>query len=856
MPSPDDWPDVLQRIRAAGFNSISILVPWNYHTPAEGMSRWDGRYDLERFLSNARDAGLYVVVRPGPYIQGEVDGGGYPSWALGKPGFFRTNDSRWQALWQNWYGQVMPRIARWQYGGANHGTVIAVQIENEYPGVFTGANQYMSALYTAARSYGITVPITHNDQQVFGSLPASGKFANIVDLYGFDNYPYGFQCCSQWNTKTFSQVDQFESMYRAVAPHTPLYSPEMQGGLVNLNGQDKSTADQKYDRMMGYATVQQLSTFGQGVTMVNQYLAYSGTTWGYSGFPSLGTAYDSASPIRQWTGLGTLFDEQRRINLMVDAASPALAATDQAGNAVTSNDSARLYRVRRSIVDGSLHVFLRNADAGDRAPTLKLNGHTTLPVPLPAYSARYLVAGLNTQGWMINWTTAELLHARPGTLVFMGDRGRQYEASVNNQSVTFTVGDPQVIRVAGGQLLILDRDAAARFWPLADKMVVGPALVTGNQMSVDKAMTVYTLASGNLVRTQVAGPDQVTLPVLSNWRFQADSPERLPSYDDSAWRNADIKVSQTQYRPVTSPILNADAYGMPTGYVWYRGRFSGAAKGMCIEGRHRYQVWLNGNNLGTFTSNAEAPGLNGLPALGALPMTHDARAITFPSQYLAANGNNVISVLTENWGHTMDALASNQAKQPRGLISAGIDFVGWGSLCGWTILGETPSVAGIGGLSMPPSEGIYGGITWKIQGGNPADYPNASGLTGERAGWYKPEYSDAGWTSVRLPDSSVPKGQVGWYRTTFSVTAPAGVRLPLGIQIPSAAQPGELFVNGVHIGRAGRDNAEVFPLTPGLVYTDGRPNVIAYARWVVGSSTSTPALSLVGFPGEKVMALP
>ncbi|HEV3429544.1 MAG TPA: beta galactosidase jelly roll domain-containing protein [Paraburkholderia sp.] len=157
---------------------------------------------------------------------------------------------------------------------------------------------------------------------------------------------------------------------------------------------------------------------------------------------------------------------------------------------------------------------------------------------------------------------------------------------------------------------------------------------------------------------------------------------------------------------------------------------------------------------------------------------------------------------------------------------------------------------------MPPTEGIYGGIAWKIQGGNPADYPNASGLTGERNGWYKPEYSDAGWASVRLPDGSVPRGQVGWYRTTFSVTAPAGVRLPLGVPIPVEAQPGELFVNGVHIGRPGRDNAEVFPLTPGLVYTDGRPNVIAYARWVVGSSSVTPALSLVAFPAEKVMALP
>jgi beta-galactosidase len=214
IPAQTEWPRMLRKLRAAGLNEISIYIPWSLHEPAPGTFRWNGRFDLDRFLRDARDAGLYVVARPGPYIQGEIDGGGFPWWLLGRPGVVRTVDPNYTVAWKAWFAQVMPRIARWQVGGRNRGSVIAVQVENELPGDTEEARAYMRDLVATAKADGITVPVTHNDVQFLGAQLSRGLFVDIVDLFGFDNYPYGFQCCKEWNESTFEQVDQFEDYYR------------------------------------------------------------------------------------------------------------------------------------------------------------------------------------------------------------------------------------------------------------------------------------------------------------------------------------------------------------------------------------------------------------------------------------------------------------------------------------------------------------------------------------------------------------------------------------------------------------------------------------------------------------------
>ena len=862
------WREVLATLRASGLNTISIYVPWQLHEPAPGEFRFSGRYDLERFLQIARDEHLYVIVRPGPYIQGEIDGGGYPSWLLGGPGILRTREPAFTAAWKRWYGAVMPRIARWQVGGANRGTVIAVQVENEHPGggveETPPAEEFIRDLVATAKADGVTVPVTHNDVQFVGQLPSRGHYVDDVDVFGFDNYPYGFTCCEPWNESTFSeQVDGFEDQYRSAGvTDSPLYTAEIQGGLIAFED-DGKTLEDRYRTMTGYETVQTISLLGQGLTMINRYMTFGGTTWGNLVYPNAGTDYDYAAPVREWRSLGPRFDDLRRIDLQVRAAGATIARTERVPDATVGvSDGDSLYRVRESLDGGALHVFLRNADPGpERTPTVTVDGRTTPPVPLPGQGARWLLARANLAGWRIDLSSAEVAHADRHRLVLFGDRGRRYAAWIDGHRHAFTPrARPEVRRLRDGRrLVIVTRDDAARTWVRRGRLVIGPLLVTRHVVQTGRPTpTTIVGRRGKVRRLRLRGPRRVRLPGLRGWRTAAGTPERDPAFDDSGWTRATKTTTANQMQPNTSPVLYADDNGVPgSGFIWYRGRFTGTASGLCVEGRHRYHVWLNGQSLGTVTSDAEVPGPQGLGGLGAEPPINQPARLAFPDGAVR-DGENVLAVLVESYGHNMDAGAANQAKQPRGLLSASLERLG-SPPCGWTFGtgGETAEPLGGGAYATLPSvPRPDAGIDWRLHGATPRDYPNTSGLDGERLGWHRRRFDDSGWATATLPEGlRVGQGELAWYRTRFRLRTPRRHWISVGLDLPRASQPALVYLNGVQIARAGRSREERFVLPAGVLRTRGR-NTLAIARWNVGESDMMDAPALHLYEVRRRVRLP
>ena len=76
-----DWTHHIEKIKEAGCNAVSSYIPWDYHEKAEGEFDFT---DLCEWISLCKEAGLFNIVKPGPYILAEYVGAGIPAWFLDK----------------------------------------------------------------------------------------------------------------------------------------------------------------------------------------------------------------------------------------------------------------------------------------------------------------------------------------------------------------------------------------------------------------------------------------------------------------------------------------------------------------------------------------------------------------------------------------------------------------------------------------------------------------------------------------------------------------------------------------------------------------------------------------------------
>ncbi|XP_061105443.1 beta-galactosidase-1-like protein 2, partial [Conger conger] len=147
------WKDRLLKMKACGLNTLTTYVPWNLHEPEKGVFNFQRELDLEAYLSLAAEVGLWVILRPGPYICSEMDLGGLPSWLLRDDNMkLRTTYPGFTEAVSNFFDKLIPKVVPFQF--KKGGPVIAVQVENEY-GSFAKDRDYMPFIKEALQSRGI-----------------------------------------------------------------------------------------------------------------------------------------------------------------------------------------------------------------------------------------------------------------------------------------------------------------------------------------------------------------------------------------------------------------------------------------------------------------------------------------------------------------------------------------------------------------------------------------------------------------------------------------------------------------------------------------------------------------------------
>ncbi len=158
---PQYWEDRLTKLKACGFNTVETYVPWNLHEPSEGLFDFEGIADIEGFIKIAKDLDLFLILRPGPYICSEWDGGGLPSWLLNYPDLvIRCSNKVYLSKVEAYYDVLIPKLR--PYLCSNGGPIIAMQIENEY-GSYGSDKNYLNHLKEGLIQRGIDVLLFTSD---------------------------------------------------------------------------------------------------------------------------------------------------------------------------------------------------------------------------------------------------------------------------------------------------------------------------------------------------------------------------------------------------------------------------------------------------------------------------------------------------------------------------------------------------------------------------------------------------------------------------------------------------------------------------------------------------------------------
>ncbi|WP_207423212.1 glycoside hydrolase family 35 protein [Desertivirga brevis] len=135
------WRARMKMAKAMGLNSIGTYVFWNVHEPEKGKYNFSGNNDIAEFVRIAKEEGLWVVLRPSPYVCAEWEFGGYPYWLQNIKGLeVRGKEPQYLQAYRNYIKEVGKQLAPLQ---VNHGgNILMVQIENEY-GSYGADKEYL-----------------------------------------------------------------------------------------------------------------------------------------------------------------------------------------------------------------------------------------------------------------------------------------------------------------------------------------------------------------------------------------------------------------------------------------------------------------------------------------------------------------------------------------------------------------------------------------------------------------------------------------------------------------------------------------------------------------------------------------
>ena len=278
------WEHRIQMCKALGMNSVCIYIFWNIHEQKEGEFNFTDNNDVAEFCRIAQKNGMYVIVRPGPYVCAEWEMGGQPWWLLKKKDIkLRERDPYFMErvkIFEEKVGEQLKPLTI-----QNGGPIIMMQVENEY-GSYGEDKPYVSEIRDCLRSiYGKELELFQCD------------WSSNFEKNGLDDLTWTM------NFGTGANIDEQFRRLGEVRPNAPKMCSEFWSGWFDKWGAQHETRPAK-DMVEGMDEM-----LSKGISF-SLYMTHGGTSFGHwagansPGFAPDVTSYDYDAPINEW-GLPT-----------------------------------------------------------------------------------------------------------------------------------------------------------------------------------------------------------------------------------------------------------------------------------------------------------------------------------------------------------------------------------------------------------------------------------------------------------------------------------------------------------------------------------------------------------------------
>ena len=285
------WEHRIQMCKALGMNTICIYVFWNIHEQREGEFNFTDNNDVAAFCRLAQKNGMYVIVRPGPYVCAEWEMGGLPWWLLKKKDIrLREQDPYFMKRVKLFEQKVGEQLAPLTI--QNDGPIIMIQVENEY-GSYGEDKPYISDIRDCLRSiYGSELTLFQCD------------WSSNFEKNGLDDLVWTM------NFGTGANIDQQFRRLGELRPNAPKMCSEFWSGWFDKWGAQHETRPAK-DMVEGMDEM-----LSKGISF-SLYMTHGGTSFGHwagansPGFAPDVTSYDYDAPINEYGQVTSKFWELR-----------------------------------------------------------------------------------------------------------------------------------------------------------------------------------------------------------------------------------------------------------------------------------------------------------------------------------------------------------------------------------------------------------------------------------------------------------------------------------------------------------------------------------------------------------------